>query len=170
MNRRTTPRILTGIIAGSLFGAATLSAFWWTKNPVQAWAWGHTDLTATRVVSQPSVLLVVAVFCLLVAVVFAFGGGAIFWTMKKIDRLSATNLVIVGGAVCFVTWYAVQVGLLLSGVLGISTDAGGVMVRGGAITAHGWEGAFRRSVLAGALGLAMAWVFCLTAGVKRSRV
>ena len=114
-------------------------------------------------------LLVVATFCLVVALVFAVGGAAIYWGMKKIGRASAMQLPIVGAAACFAVWYVAQIGVLLTGILHVSSDAGGVMVRGGVITGHGWEGAFRRSVLAGAIGLGTAWVFCLVAGVKWTR-
>lgn len=168
LNWGTTPRTLTGIVVASLFGAGTLSALWWTQNSIQAWAWGRTNLTASLIRSQPGVLSFVAIFTILTAFAFAVGGGAIYWAMRKFGRASAMNLLIAGAAACFVVWYAAQIGGLLTSGLPVSSDAGGVMVRAGVITAHGWEGAFRRSILAGAIGLAMAWVFCLVAGVKRT--
>ncbi len=108
VNGGATPRALMGVVAASLFGAGVLTAIWWTNNPIHAWAWGITNLTASLIRSRPGVLLYLASFWLGTAMVFAAGGGAIYWTMKKIGRASALNLFIVGGAVCFAVWFAAQ--------------------------------------------------------------
>jgi hypothetical protein len=114
------------------------------------------------------VLWEVALLYVIVALSFGLGGAAVYWAMTKIGRSSTTNLLVAGAAICFLFWLASQVGGISTGFIPITSDAGGVVARGGVITAHGWEGILRRCVLVGALGLAMTWVFCLVAGVNRT--
>ena len=159
---RAALRLLAGVLAGALAGATLFFVVVLPANPIHV----VVGVDGNGPVKLPDEVKAYLGYAAMFAAVLIFLGGPAYWILRRVGRLSTLNLLIVFVAICFVGSIAGQLVVLLSWHIP-TADSGGAILKGGVITPHGWERTFRRAVAFHAvLGLAMAWVFCLVAGVK----